>query len=840
MKYNNRGQLVSQIDETGIQTQTEYDGTTEVITSITVNTNWQAIIGGTVTVDDILTITVHDSGIGGGSKGKSYTVITDDTLSDIAAGLAAVINSDSEITDLGIIARVSGEILSLSTSPGNSTTFTQSTSGGATETITLEQGLELATVYDYNNWGDINSIIDARGIETTMTVNNSRRFTQIVAPSPFSTVTNLTYDDNLNLRTIERQLDAGWQEWEITYNVANQIASVIDPLDKETSYEYNELRDLWKVTDPLLRVKEYQYDPRRKLEKLIDADSVEAQTIAYTENGLKASVEDGRGNVTLFTYDGFDRADKTIYPDCEGSFEQNALYDENGNVLTKLTRAGDSVSFQFDVLNRMIEKSPDGMSSVTFAYDLAGRLVSTSTPVVAGNPASGEWEFGFDKAGRQISEEAPDGKIVSVELDENGNATKFVYPDSYYVDRVYDELNRLVDIKLNGAGTAAVHFDFDDLSRMTKITFNNGVETDLGYELNNARSSVEHAFDGSDLDFGYTFNDAKEMLTQSVSDAQHMPHPSAGGTTEFGSANKLNQYPYVSGSCGRLFQGYNPNGCLTDDGVFRFGYDTENHLISADDGIISASYVYDPMHRQIQKNVDGTKTRFVYFGWRRLADYDGSSDTLQNRYVYGASLDEPLITVSSGGSLTYMHGDTLGSIVALSDNTGAVTDQFAYSSFGESDSMTGTTFGFTGQRFDDETGLYYFKNRYYSARLGRFLQPDPIGYDGEDLNLYTYVNNDPLNFTDPMGLQPGGGAGGGFSGQSGGGMGSGGPFSGGAGQGPGGMSGGPKPPMRPLGPVGVVLAIILVILVLIIVILILLWLIDQINKMNQPKTACAT
>lgn len=187
-----------------------------------------------------------------------------------------------------------------------------------------------------------------------------------------------------------------------------------------------------------------------------------------------------------------------------------------------------------------------------------------------------------------------------------------------------------------------------------------------------------------------------------------------------------------------------------------------------------------------------------------------------------------------------MHGDTLGSIVALSDNTGAVTDQFAYSSFGESDSMTGTTFGFTGQRFDDETGLYYFKNRYYSARLGRFLQPDPIGYDGEDLNLYTYVNNDPLNFTDPMGLQPGGGAGGGFSGQSGGGMGSGGPFSGGAGQGPGGMSGGPKPPMRPLGPVGVVLAIILVILVLIIVILILLWLIDQINKMNQPKTACAT
>lgn len=753
MSYNNRGQILSRIDETGIQTQCEYDGTTEELTSITINTNWQATIGGTATDSDILTITVHDPGLGGGSKAKTYTVLTDDTLDDIAAGLAAAINGDSEITDLGISAIVSGEVILLSTSSGNSTTFSESTSGGATETISLEQGLELTTTYGYNNWGDINSVTDPRGNETTATFNDSRKVTQTVAALPFSTVMNLTYDDNLNLRTIERQLDAGWQIWEMTYNVANQIATVLDPLDKEASYEYNELRDLWKTTDPLERVKEYQYDPRRKLQKLIVPGSINAQTMAYTDNGLIASVEDGRGNVVLFSYDGFDRPDKTTYPGCEAYFEQNALYDENGNVVTKLTRAGDSIAFQFDALNRMTEKTPDGMPTVSFDYDLAGRLIRTSTPVDVGNPASGEWKFGFDTAGRQVSEEAPDGKTVLLNLDENGNSTKIVYPDSYYVDRVYDELNRLTDIKLNGAGTASVHFDFDDLSRKVKIAFDNTVETNMGYELNNVRSSVEHAFDGSDLDFSYSFSDALEMLTQSVSDAQHMWHPSAGGTMEFGPGNSLNQYPYVSGSCGRLFQGYNSNGCLIDDGVFRFGYDTENHLISAENGIVSASYVYDPMHRQIQKNVDGTKTRFAYFGWRRLADYDGTSDTLQNRYIYGANLDEPLITVSSGGTLTYMHADTLGSIVALTDNTGAVTDRFAYSPFGESASVPGTSFGFTGQRFDPETGLYYYKYRYYSPKLGRFLQPDPIGFTTDDLNLYTYVQNNPLTLIDPLGLQ---------------------------------------------------------------------------------------
>ena len=68
--------------------------------------------------------------------------------------------------------------------------------------------------------------------------------------------------------------------------------------------------------------------------------------------------------------------------------------------------------------------------------------------------------------------------------------------------------------------------------------------------------------------------------------------------------------------------------------------------------------------------------------------------------------------------------------------------------------MTGTTIGFTGQRFDSETGLYYYKYRLYDPATGRFIQPDPIGY-GPTLNLYNYVNNDPLQFVDPLGLVAG-------------------------------------------------------------------------------------
>lgn len=68
--------------------------------------------------------------------------------------------------------------------------------------------------------------------------------------------------------------------------------------------------------------------------------------------------------------------------------------------------------------------------------------------------------------------------------------------------------------------------------------------------------------------------------------------------------------------------------------------------------------------------------------------------------------------------------------------------------------MSGTSHGYTGQRYDSETGLYYYKMRYYSPKLGRFLQADPIGY-GAGLNMYAYVSNNPTTGSDPMGLTEG-------------------------------------------------------------------------------------
>src|SRR5262249_31097760 len=149
------------------------------------------------------------------------------------------------------------------------------------------------------------------------------------------------------------------------------------------------------------------------------------------------------------------------------------------------------------------------------------------------------------------------------------------------------------------------------------------------------------------------------------------------------------------------------------DGTWTFGYDTENHLTSASKTGVSASYVYDGLHRQIQKVVGVVKTRFVYAGWQRIADYDGTTGLLLNRHVFGVGLDEPLISVSAAGTLTYLHADRQGTVIATTDSTGTVGNKNALSPWGEG-TVSGTAFGFTGQRIDTESGLYYYKNRYYS------------------------------------------------------------------------------------------------------------------------------
>jgi RHS repeat-associated protein len=125
------------------------------------------------------------------------------------------------------------------------------------------------------------------------------------------------------------------------------------------------------------------------------------------------------------------------------------------------------------------------------------------------------------------------------------------------------------------------------------------------------------------------------------------------------------------------------------------------------------------------------------------------------KYVMGLNLDEPLARIDNSGSVHYYHADIIGSIVALTNSSAEVTTRYNYSPFGKTAIIgndVSNPFRFTGREWDEETGLYYYRSRYYSPDMGRFISEDPIRFKSGQVNWYAYVGNNPINMVDPLGL----------------------------------------------------------------------------------------
>jgi RHS repeat-associated protein len=179
-----------------------------------------------------------------------------------------------------------------------------------------------------------------------------------------------------------------------------------------------------------------------------------------------------------------------------------------------------------------------------------------------------------------------------------------------------------------------------------------------------------------------------------------------------------------------------------------------------------ASYAYDYLGRRVSRTIYGTPDvtiKYAYDGNRIIAEYDASG-TLLRKFTYGPGIDEPicLVEVAENNAVYYYHFDGLGSVVALSDVNSVLVERYTYDVFGRpairdangteiAASAFANPYLFTGRAYDAETGLYYYRARYYDYATGRFLQADPTGYT-DGLNLYAYVGNNPGGFVDPAGL----------------------------------------------------------------------------------------
>jgi len=225
------------------------------------------------------------------------------------------------------------------------------------------------------------------------------------------------------------------------------------------------------------------------------------------------------------------------------------------------------------------------------------------------------------------------------------------------------------------------------------------------------------------------------------------------GLSTFNAANQLEQdtnFTYTYDNNGNRTQKTN----ISTSAFTLYEYDAENKLIRVvrEDGSI-VNYKYDGLGMRIEKEVDSVVTQYIYDNEDILLELDGSNN-ITARYTHGPGIDEPLITERGGQSFFY-HADGLGSITELTDDVGTVAQSYAYSSYGKIESQLDPNFiqpyTFTAREFDPETDLYFYRTRQYDLRTGRFLQEDPIGFAGGNINLYVYAHNNPATLTDPNG-----------------------------------------------------------------------------------------
>ena len=377
--------------------------------------------------------------------------------------------------------------------------------------------------------------------------------------------------------------------------------------------------------------------------------------------------------------------------------------------------------------------------------------------------------------------------LLNLMLDSDGNRTDYLYdpvgrltglwaPNYDYVSFGHDAGGRLTEKRVNSVDAQYTYNADNTLASLTNklntTTISSHVYT---YDALGNRQTQAETVNGSTLNYTYAY-DALNRLTQvqngTPAQQQNFSFDPIGNrlTKSLGqtsptitayvhdAANQLKEI-HSGSATGPLLATltYDADGNLktrSDTGL-TFTYDALNRLTQAtQSGQPTQVYGYDDEGRRIQKTVGGTATNYSYSGQNLIAEYASTWGSPSAQYTNGPMIDNVISRITPTAT-QYFHQDGLNSVMAATNNSGGTDATQRFDAWGNKVASTGTTphYGYTG-REPDETGLIYYRARYYDPTLGRFTQRDPIGLGG-GMNRYRYVYDNPLGWVDPSGTAPG-------------------------------------------------------------------------------------
>jgi RHS repeat-associated protein len=662
-----------------------------------------------------------------------------------------------------------GEPLTVTDLLGNVTTNTYDPNGNLLTVTSPKPDAPTAasvTHFAYDTKGQLTQITDPLNHITTLAYYPTGLIHTITDAQ--SNVTSYEYDLRGNRTSV---LDAANGLTKFDYDLGNRLKKITYPDTTFVSFAYDSRGRRTSVTDQNGKVTSYAYDDADRLTSVTDA-ALNVTHYAYDLENNLTSITDAAQHTTSFVYDAFGRVTQTAFP---SSLNENYGYDAVGNLTSKVDRKNQTILYVYDALNRLTHKGYPDATGVDYVYDLAGKIHQVTDP-------TGTYGFAYDNMGRMVGTTTQYSFLPGITYsnaygyDAASKRTQFTAPDGSTNTYGYDTLNRLTALTDSGAGQFTM--GYDALSRRTQLTRPNGVTTSYTYDPVSHLQSILHKLGVNTLDGAtYAYDAAgnrtsktnqlnSALSTYGYDNIYQLTGVTQGATsTEAYSfdpvGNRLSSlsvpsYSYNSsneitatGSSSSYTYDDNGNTLTKTDstGTTTYTWDFENRLTSVHPpNQTTVTFKYDPFGRRIQKG----GSVYVYSGANLIEESD-SAGNLAARYVFGSGIDEPLAAYR-GATWKFYQADGLGSITSLSTSTGGVSDTFVYDSYGNVTSSTGSfsqPFRYTGREWDTETGLYFYRARYYDATAGRFLSEDPLAGLG---SRYAYVANNPISLVDRFGL----------------------------------------------------------------------------------------
>jgi RHS repeat-associated protein len=577
------------------------------------------------------------------------------------------------------------------------------------------------------------------------------------------------YDPEGNLTSVQENYavnnTAASRQYALTYDSRDRVTSVTDANGKTVRYDYDAANNLTKLTDSAAKETSYGYDAKNRL-VTVQMTGNRLATYAWKADGLLDKVTYPSGVLCEYNYDDADRL-TSVKNSINATDNEEFVYsyDKNSN-REKETRKQNNQTYR----------------SFAYGYDELNRLHATSYEDASGKGLVGEYYNNRDFSGLALTR--VDGQ-VNFNWQGSQTPAAAVQDDTFAVrwtGRIeadhseeytfYVESDESAKLWVNGQLVVDDSSDHTSHEATGTIRLEAGRKYDikLEYSENTGDASVKLSWSSS--------SQGKQVVPQSkLSPAMFYEYDAAGNRQSergwsFNASfvnrtyqyNDLNRLTSVTGdAAGVISFTHDANGNLKQQTqgsvVTNFEYDTRDQLRRVLNGTNEvARFDYDFERKRLSKSTASENLSYVYSGNSVINEYN-SANQLVNRYDHGMDLLRS--ELGSEGERFYLH-DGQGSVTSLatvSGSTASLASRYEYDAWGvmfNAPTTSANRVGYTGQRFDSETGLMVLSNgeRFYDAALGQFIQQDSVTgslANPQSLNRHSYVTNNPLGYTDPTG-----------------------------------------------------------------------------------------